>query len=51
MPSLIDPFLDKITKVKVTRTTLRNGSHYPIEATALTDLHREILNFLHENNA
>lgn len=48
---LSDPFLDKITKVKVTRTTLRNGSHYPIEATALTDLHREILNFLHENNA
>lgn len=46
---LSDPFLDKLTQVKVTRTTLKNGSHYPIEATALSDLHKAILNFLEEN--
>ncbi|WP_010621064.1 alpha/beta hydrolase [Paucilactobacillus suebicus] len=46
---LSDPFLDKITKVPVTRTVLRNGSHYPIEATALDDLHKYILGFLKDN--
>lgn len=48
---LSTPFLDKITKVPVTRTHLRNGSHYPIEATALTDLHREALAFIEKNLA
>lgn len=46
---LSDPFLDQLTQVKVTRTTLLNGSHYPIEATALSDLHDANLNFLTEN--
>lgn len=43
---LSDPFLDKIRKVPVTKTVLRKGSHYPIEADALADLHRNILEFL-----
>ncbi|TLQ04284.1 alpha/beta hydrolase [Pediococcus stilesii] len=46
---LSDPFLDQLTHVKVTKTTLRNGSHYPIEATALSDLHDAMLLFLKEN--
>lgn len=46
---LSNPFLDKLTHVKVTRTTLKNGSHYPIEATALNDLHKAILAFIEEN--
>lgn len=46
---LSTPFLDRIRKVKVTRTSLRNGGHYPIEATALSDLEREILKFVKEN--
>ena len=44
-----DPFLDRINKVPVTKTTLRNGSHYPIEATALTDLHKYALEFINKN--
>ena len=43
---LSNPFLDKIRKVPVTKTVLRKGSHYPIEADALADLHRNILEFL-----
>lgn len=43
---LSDPFLNKIKKVSVTKTVLRNGGHYPIEATALTDLHKYALNFI-----
>lgn len=46
---LSDPFLARLHQVKVTKTTLRNGSHYPIEATALTDLHSAITAFLNEN--
>lgn len=46
---LSDPFLDKLTHVKVTRTTLRNGSHYPIEETALTDLYEAMRSFIEEN--
>ncbi|MFD1430519.1 alpha/beta hydrolase [Lacticaseibacillus mingshuiensis] len=46
---LSDPFLDRLTQVQVTRTTLRNGSHYPIEATALADLHDAISDFLQRN--
>ena len=43
---LSDPFLDRITKVSVTKTILTNGSHYPIEAEALADLHRYSLEFI-----
>lgn len=46
---LSDPFLDKLTQVKVTRTLLRNGSHYPIESTALTDLHEAVRKFVEDN--
>ena len=46
---LSDPFLDKLTHVNVTKTTLRNGSHYPIEATALADLSEAILPFIEGN--
>lgn len=45
---LSDPFLDAIKKVPVTKTILKNGSHYPIEAEALADLHRECLKFINE---
>lgn len=43
---LSDPFLDAIKKVPVKKTILKNGSHYPIEAEALADLHRECLEFI-----
>lgn len=43
---LSDIFLDKIKKVPVTKTVLRNGSHYPIEDEALSDLQNNICNFL-----
>lgn len=43
---LSDIFLDRIGKVPVTKTLLRNGSHYPIEKEALTDLQKYILSFL-----
>ncbi len=43
---LSDPFLDAIKKVTVKKTILKNGSHYPIEAEALADLHRECLEFI-----
>ena len=46
---LRDLFLDKLVNVKVTRTTLRNESHYPIEETALADLRKAILQFIEEN--
>ncbi|WP_242368254.1 hypothetical protein [Lactobacillus intestinalis] len=46
---LSDPFLDKLTRVKVTRTLLRNGSHYPIESTALIDLHEAVRRFVEDN--
>ena len=45
---LSDPFLDKIKQVPVTKTVLRNGSHYPIEAEALADLHQYSLGFINE---
>ncbi len=45
---LSDPFLDAIKKVPVTKTILRNGSHYPIEPEALADLHRYALEFVNE---
>ncbi len=45
---LSDPFLDEIKKVPVKKAILKNGSHYPIEAEALTDLHRECLAFIHD---
>ena len=45
---LSDPFLDKIKKVPVTKTILRNGSHYPIEPEALADLHRYSLEFINK---
>lgn len=45
---LSDPFLDEIKKVKVTKTVLKNGSHYPIEPEALADLHRYALEFITE---
>lgn len=37
----------RIKKVPVTKTVLKNGSHYPIEAEALADLHRYCLAFIH----
>lgn len=43
---LSDPFLDLIQKVPVTKTILRNGSHYPIEAEALADLHKYAIEFI-----
>ena len=43
---LSDPFLDRIKKAPVTETVLKNGSHSPIEAEALADLHRECLAFI-----
>ena len=46
---LSDLVLDRITKVPVKKTILRNGSHYPIEETALEDLHKYALEFVKEN--
>ncbi len=46
---LSDIVLDKIKKVPVKKTVLRNGSHYPIEKEALEDLHKYILEFINEN--
>ena len=46
--NLSDPFLDKINKVFVEKKILKNGSHYPIEAEALADLHRYSLEFINE---
>lgn len=46
---LSDIVLDKIKKVPVKKVTLRNGSHYPVEAEALEDLHNHILEFIKEN--
>ena len=48
---LSDLVLDKIKKVAVKKVKLRNGSHYPIEAEALEDLHRSVLDFINENLA
>ena len=46
---LSDIVLDKIKKVSVKKVKLRNGSHYPVEEEALTDLHQSILEFINEN--
>ena len=43
---LSDSFLDRIVKAPVTKTLLRNGSHYPVEKEALTDLQKYILSFV-----
>lgn len=48
---LSDPFLDRIKKVPVKKTILKNGSHYPIEAEALADLHRFCLEFINSQLA
>ncbi|MDO5519329.1 MAG: alpha/beta hydrolase [bacterium] len=45
---LSDSFLDQIKKVSITKTVLRNGSHYPIEAEALADLHKYALDFMRQ---
>lgn len=45
---LSDIVLDKIKKVPVKKVKLKNGSHYPIEAEALEDLHQSILEFINE---
>ena len=45
---LSDPFLDRIKKVPVKKTILKNGSHYPIESESLADLHRYSLEFVNE---
>ncbi len=45
---LSDPFLGRIKQVPVKKAILKNGSHYPIEAEALADLHRYSLEFIHE---
>lgn len=46
---LSDIVLKKIKKVSVKKVRLRNGSHYPVEAEALEDLHQYILEFINEN--
>ena len=46
---LSDIVLDKIKKVPVKKVKLKNGSHYPIEAEALDDLRKYILEFIREN--
>ena len=46
---LSDIVLDTIKKVPLRKVKLRNGSHYPIEALALDDLHKYILEFISEN--
>lgn len=43
---LSDLVLDNISKVKVKKVILRNGSHFPIEKEALEDLHEASLNFI-----
>ena len=43
---LSDDFLNQIEKVPVTKTVLQNGSHYPIEKEALSDLQTSVLSFL-----
>ena len=43
---LSTPFLNKIKKVPVKITELENGGHYPVEETALEQLHSNILEFL-----
>lgn len=45
---LSDSFLDEMKKVKVTKTILKNGSHYPIEPEALAELHKYTLEFITE---
>ena len=39
----------RIKKVPVKITVLDNGSHFPIEETALEQLHNNILQFIKEN--
>lgn len=46
---LSDLVLKKIRRVPVRKVILRGGSHYPVEAEALEDLHRYIREFLNEN--
>lgn len=46
---LSKPFLARITKVPVTIQILENGSHYPVEDSALTQLHQNILTFINQN--
>ena len=48
---LSDMFLKNIKKVSVTKTVLTNGSHYPIEAEALTQLHDHCLDFIQKQLA
>lgn len=43
------PFLDRIEKADVKISILQDGSHYPVEETALKQLHENILNFIDEN--
>ena len=45
---LSDLFLERVKEVDVTKTSLKNGSHYPIEPDALTDLHNNCLDFINE---
>lgn len=40
------PFLNRIKQVPVTVKKLKNGSHYPVEETALEQLHMHILEFI-----
>lgn len=48
---LSDDFLNQIEKVPVTKTVLQNGSHYPIEKEALSDLQTSVLSFLRDQLA
>ena len=43
------PFLDRIKKADVKISILQDGSHYPVEETALKQLHENILHFIDEN--
>lgn len=45
---LSTPFLNKIKKVPVKIVELENGGHYPIEETALDQLHSNILKFINK---
>ena len=46
---LSQPFLDRIKKVAVKTVLLQSGGHYPVEQTALDQMHETILEFILSN--
>lgn len=48
---MAEAFTKRLKKVPVRKVMLDNGSHYPVEEPALTQMHDAILAFVHENLA